>query len=132
MNKRSGKQSRKKVQPSKEDIEKAKDRLERAKKQLQNAERCWEDETFVRALQEKTPEEKQKAFDLALDTGTKLLMIQNAQIVLVVSRIKRNSKELESAILGLENSLQSLSNVTRILDATGSLLSLVGKILALV
>jgi hypothetical protein len=108
----------------------ARDKLERAKKQLQEAERCWDNDNFVEALKKKTPEEKQKAFDLKLKIGTMLLKIENAQIALVVGRVKENSKELESAITDLGDAVQTLTDVTRILNAIGALLSIVIKILA--
>jgi hypothetical protein len=120
-----------KLQPSDQELKDASDKLERAKKQLQEAERCWDDDNFIKALKKKTPEEKQKAFDLKLEIGTKLLEIENAQIALVVGRVKENSQPLESAIVDLGDALQTLSNVTRILNAIASLLSLVSKILAL-
>ena len=59
-----------------------------------------------------------------------LLKIENAQIALVVGRVKENSKELESAITDLGDALQTLTDVTRILNAIGALLSMVTKILA--
>jgi len=120
-----------KLQPSDQELKEAKDKLESAKKQLQEAERCWDDDNFIEALKKKTPEEKQKAFDLKLEIGTKLLKIENAQIALVVSRVKENSQQLESAITDLGDALQTLTNVTRILNAIASLLSIVTKILAL-
>ena len=120
-----------KLQPSDQELKEAKDKLEKAKKQLQEAERCWDDDNFIEALKKKTPEEKQKAFDLKLEIGTKLLKIENAQIALVVSRVKENSQQLESAITDLGDALQTLTNVTRILNAIASLLSIVTKILAL-
>jgi tetratricopeptide (TPR) repeat protein len=119
------------VQPSDQELKEAKDKLERAKEQLQKAERCWEDDAFIEALKKKTPEEKQEAFDLKQDIGTKLLLIENAQIALVAGRVKENSQQLESAITDLGDALQTLTNVTRILNAAGSLLSLIGRILAL-
>lgn len=120
-----------KMQPSDQELKDASDKLERAKKQLQNAENCWDDSDFIEALKKKTPEEKEKAVQLKLDIGTKLLMIENAQIALVVSRVKENSQQLESAITNLGNALQTLTNATIILNAIGSLLSIVSKILAL-
>lgn len=126
------KQMQKKRAPSKEQITKASERLRRTKQQLQKAESCWDDDHFIEALKQRPKEERQKAFDSKLEIGSKILMIENAQIELVASQVEKNSKELESAIANLGDSLQTLSNVTRILDATGSLLSLVGKILALV
>jgi hypothetical protein len=120
-----------KLEHSDQELKDASDKLERAKKQLQNAESCWDDNDFIGALKKKTPEEKEKAVQLKLDIGTKLLLMENAQIALVVSRVKENSQQLESAITDLGNALQTLSNVTRILNATGSLLSIVTKILAL-
>jgi hypothetical protein len=120
-----------KLQPPDQELKDASDKLERAKKQLQEAERCWDNDNFVEALKKKTPEEKQRAFDLKLEIGTKLLKIENAQIALVVSRVKENSQQLESAITDLGDALQTLTDVTRILNAIGSLLSLVTKILAL-
>lgn len=120
-----------KLQPSDQELKDASDKLERAKKQLQEAERCWDNDNFVVALKKKTPEEKQKAFDLKLEIGTKLLKIENAQIALIVGRVKENSQQLESAITDLGDALQTLTDVTRILNAIGSLLSLVTKILAL-
>ena len=119
-----------KLQPSDQELKEAKDKLESAKKQLQEAERCWDDDNFIEALKKKTPEEKQKAFDLKLEIGTKLLKIENAQIALVVSRVKENSQQLESAITDLGDALQTLTDVTKILNAIGSLLSIVTKILA--
>jgi len=119
------------MQPSDQELKDASDKLERAKKQLQNAENCWDDSDFIEALKKKTPEEKEKAVQLKLDIGTKLLMIENAQIALVVSRVKENSQQLESAITNLGNALQTLTNATIILNAIGSLLSIVSKILAL-
>ena len=59
-----------------------------------------------------------------------LLKIENAQIALVVSRVKENSKRLESAITDLGDALQTLTDVVRILKAVGALLSIVSKILA--
>jgi DNA repair exonuclease SbcCD ATPase subunit len=119
------------VQPSDQELKEAKDKLERAKKQLQEAESCWDNDAFIEALKKKTQEEKEKAVNLKLDIGTKLLMIENAQIALVVSRVKENSQQLESAIKDLGDALQTLTNVTRILNTAGSLLSLIGRILAL-
>ncbi len=120
-----------KKQP-KEDLAKASQQLEKAKQQLQEAERCWEDDRFIEALRQKPQEERQKAFDSKLEIGTKILAIENAQIGLVVSQVEKSSKELESAITDLGDSLQTLSNVTRILNATGSLLALVEKVLTIV
>jgi len=120
-----------KVQPSDEELKEAKDKLEKAKKQLQEAERCWDDDNFIKALKKKKPKEKQKAFDLKLEIGANLLKIENAQIALVVGRVKENSQQLESAITNLGDALQTLTNVTRILNAIGSLLAIVSKILAL-
>jgi hypothetical protein len=120
-----------KLQPSDQELKDASDKLERAKKQLQEVERCWDNDNFVEALKKKTPEEKQRAFDLKLEIGTKLLKIENAQIALVVSRVKDNSQQLESAITDLGDALQTLTEVTKILNAIGSLLSIVTKILAL-
>ncbi len=120
-----------KLQPSDQELKDASDKLERAKKQLQEAERCWDEDDFIEALKKKTPKEKQKAFDLKLEIGTMLLKIENAQIALVVSRVKENSQQLESAITDLGGGLQTLTDVTRILNAIGSLLSIVSKILAL-
>ena len=120
-----------KPQPPDQELKEASDKLERAKKQLQEAERCWDDDKFIEALKKKKPKEKQKAFDLKLEIGTKLLEIENAQIALVVGRVKKNSQQLESAITDLGDALQTLSNVTRILNAIGSLLSIVSKILVL-
>jgi tetratricopeptide (TPR) repeat protein len=119
------------VQPSDEELKKAKDKLERAKKQLQEAERCWDDDKFIKALKKKKPKEKQKALDLKLEIGTTLLKIENAQIALVVGRVKENSQQFESAITDLGEALRTLTDVTRILNAIGSLLSLITKILAL-
>jgi tetratricopeptide (TPR) repeat protein len=119
------------VQPSDEELKKAKDKLERAKKQLQEAERCWDDDKFIKALKKKKPKEKQKALDLKLEIGTTLLRIENAQIALVVGRVKENSQQFESAITDLGEALRTLTDVTRILNAIGSLLSLITKILAL-
>jgi len=118
------------AKPSKKELKEAKDKLERAKKKLQKAEECWDDDAFIEALKKETPGEKQKAFDLKLEIGTKLLKIENAQIALVVGRVKENSKQLESAIMDLGDALQTLTNVTRILNAIGSLLSTVSRILA--
>jgi hypothetical protein len=134
--KQTGKTTKQKMQkkrsPSKEPIARAIERLRRAKQELQKAEDCWNDDRFIAALKQRPLEEKQKAFDLKLEIGTKILMIENAQIELVASRVEKNSKKLESAIADLKDSLQTLSDVTRILNATGSLLSLIGKILVLV
>ena len=118
------------VQPSDQELKEAKDKLERAKKILQKAESCWDDDNFIEALKKKKPKEKQKAFDLKLKIGTMLLKIENAQIALVVSRVKENSKRLESAITDLGDALQTLTDVVRILKAVGALLSIVSKILA--
>ena len=120
-----------KVNPSKKELKDARDKLERAKKQLQRAEDCWDDDNFVEALKKRAQEEKQKALDLKLEIGTKLLKIENAQIALVLSRVKENSQQLESAITDLGDALQTLTDVTRILNAIGTLLSIVTKILAL-
>ena len=120
------------AQPPDEEMEKARDKLARAEEQLQRAERAWGDDGFVEALKAKTPDEKGKAFRLKLEIGTKLLMIENAQIALVASRVEENSQEFESAITDLGDALQTLSNVTRVLNATGSLLSLVGRVVAIV
>jgi hypothetical protein len=120
-----------KVKPSKKELRDAGDKLEKAKKQLQKAEACWDDDNFVEALNKKTQEEKQKAFDLKLEIGTKILKIENAQIALVFSQVKENSRQLESAITDLGDALQRLTNVSRILNAIGTLLSIVTKILAL-
>ena len=132
MTQRSKKPKKKAGRRPKEDTAKAGERLERAKQQLQEAERCWEDHRFVEALKQKPPEEKQRAFDLKVEIGTRILEIENAQIKLVAGKVEKNSKELESAIEGLGEALETLSNVTRILNATGSLLSIVGRVLALV
>ena len=118
------------VQPSDRDLNDANDKLERAKKQLQEAERCWDEDNFIEALKKRKPKEKQRAFDLKLEIGTMLLKIENAQIALVVSRVKENSQRLEAAITDLGDALQTLTNVTRILKAIGSLLSMISKILA--
>jgi hypothetical protein len=126
------KQTKKKRSVSKEQIAKAGEKLENAKQELLKAENCWDDDRFIDALKQRPQEEKQKAFDLKLEIGTKILMIENAQIELVASRVETNSKKLESALAELRDSLQTLSNVTRILAAAGSLLTLLGKILALV
>jgi DNA repair exonuclease SbcCD ATPase subunit len=120
-----------KLQPSDQELKDASDKLERAKKQLQEAEKCWDDNNFIKALKKKKSKEKQKAFDLKLEIGTKLLEVENAQIALVVGRVKENSQQLESAITDLGHALQTLTDVTRILNAIGSLLSIVTKILAL-
>lgn len=132
MTQTSKKPKKKEGRRPKEDIAKASERLERTKQQLQEAERCWEDHRFVEALKQKPPEEKQRAFDLKLEIGPKIMKVENAQIALVASQVEENSSELESATTELEKALQELSNVTRILSATGSVLSLIGKILALV
>ena len=121
----------KRVKPSKKELKEARDKLERAKKQLQKAEECWDDDNFIEALKKEMPVEKQKAFDLKLEIGTELLKIENAQIALVVNRVKENSEQLESAITDLGDALQTLTNVTRILNAVGSLLSIISRILAL-
>lgn len=126
------KQTKKKRSPSKEQIAKAGKKLENAKQELLKAENCWDDDRFIDALKQRPKKEKQKAFDLKLEIGSKILMIENAQIELVASRVETNSKKLESAFAELRDSLQTLSDVTRILNATGSLLSLIGKILVLV
>jgi hypothetical protein len=118
------------VQPSDQELNDAKDKLERAKKQLHEAERCWDEDDFIEALKKKKPKEKQKAFDLKLEIGTTLLKIENAQIALVVSRVKENSQQLDSAITDLGDALQTLTDVTRILKAIGALLSIASKILA--
>jgi hypothetical protein len=122
---------KRRAKPSKKALKEARDKLERAKKQLQKAEECWEDDDFIEALKKKTPEEKQEAFDLKLEIGTKLLLIENAQIALVAGRVKENSQQLESAMKDLGDALQTLTDVTRILNAVGSLLSIVSKILVL-
>ena len=119
------------MQPSDKELKDAKDKLEKAKEQLQKAESCWDNDTFIEALKKKTPKEKEKAVDLKLDIGTKLLLIENAQIALVAGRIKENSQQLKSAVTDLGDALQTISNVTKILNAIGSLLSIVSKILAL-
>ena len=119
------------VKPSKKELKEAKDKLERAKKQLRKAEECWDDDNFIEALKKETPVEKQKAFDLKLEIGTELLKIENAQIALVVNRVEENSEQLESAIMDLGDALQTLTNVTRILNAVGSLLSIISRILVL-
>jgi hypothetical protein len=119
------------VKPSKKELKETRDKLGRAKKQLQKAEGCWDDDNFIEALKKETPVEKQKAFDLKLEIGTELLKIENAQIELVVSRVKENSEQFESAITDLGDALQTLTNVTKILNAVGSLLSIVSRILAL-
>jgi hypothetical protein len=119
-----------KVKLSKNELKDARDKLERAKKQLQKTEECWDDDNFVEALKKRTQEERQKAFDLKLEIGTQLLKIENAQIALIASRVKENSKQLESAMADLGDALQTLTDVTRILRAVGALLSIVSRILA--
>ncbi len=117
------------VPPSDEEMKEAREKLERAKVKLQGAESCWDNDAFIEALKKKGPEEKERAVQLKLNIGTKLLLIENAQIALVVGRVKENSQQLESAITDLGDALQTISDGTRILNATGSLLSIVSKIL---
>ena len=131
MTKKSGKPSKRRAQKPEEKIAKTNEELSRAKKKLQEAEACWEDDGFIEALKKKTPEEQEEAFRLKLEIERKILMIENAQIASVASRVQESSQELESAMGDLGESLQTLSNVTRILNAAGSVLSIVGRILAL-
>ena len=117
--------------PTDQEIEAAKEKLKKAKQELQKAEQAWEDDGFVDALKEKSQEEKDKALKDKLEVGKKILEIENAQMNLITDRVAENSKELESATKELGDSLETLTNVTRILDAVGALLSIVTRILAL-
>lgn len=117
-----------KMRPSNRELQEAMDILVRVEKQLQIALRCWDDDKFMEALYKRTPEEKQKAFQLRLEIEAELLMIENSQIESVVSQVKNNSQKLKSAITDLGDALQTISNVTKILNAVGSLLSLIRMI----
>lgn len=117
--------------PTDQEMESAKQALEKAKAELQNAEQAWEDDGFIDSLKEKPKKEREKAFNDKLKIGEKIIEIENAQMNLITSKVLKNSKELESATKELGEALQTLTNVTRILDTVSGLLSILTRLLAL-
>jgi len=108
----------------------ARKKLDAAERSLQAAEAAWDDDEFVAALAQKPQEEREAAFRQKLEIGEKILAIENARFELIVSQVRDNAQELQSATDDVQDALGRLQNVDRVLTAVSTLLSIVKRVLA--
>ncbi len=110
----------------------AREQLDAAERSLRAAKAAWDDDGFLEALAQKPREEREAAFRQKLEIGEKLLAIQNARFELIVSQVRDNAEELQTAVGEVHESLGRLQNVDRVLTAVSSLLSIVKRVLVVV
>ena len=110
----------------------AREQLDAAERSLRAAQAAWDDDAFLEALAQKPREEREAAFRQKLEIGEKLLAIQNARFELIVSQVRDNAEELQTAVGEVHESLGRLQNVDRVLTAVSSLLSIVKRVLVVV
>lgn len=108
-------------------VEDAQRKLRQAKLQLLKAKVILDDDEYYERL---STEDQSKALLQSLQIGPEILKIENAQIALLMPKIKGNMLKLEGATKELQKALDEIEDITRILKAITGLLGVVASILA--
>ena len=83
-------------------------------------------------IQAASPSDHQKAIQLLLDVHEARLALGNASLQSIADQLKANEDAIRSGVAAMQAALNSLSNLTQILNTATSLIGIIAKIIPLI
>ena len=83
-------------------------------------------------IQAASPSDHQKAIQLLLDVHEARLALGNASLQSIADQLKANEDAIRSGVAAMQAALNSLSNLTQILNTATSLIGIIAKIVPLI
>ena len=83
-------------------------------------------------IQAASPSDHQKAIQLLLDVHEARLSLGNASLQSIADQLKANEDAIRSGVAAMQAALNSLSNLTQILNTATSLIGIIAKIVPLI